>query len=135
MKNPAVDISQPNEVLKAAPKAALVTDCKSDFDIATKTAAPSCTELRMQLEWLMLRERVQENCQMRCVHSKAMLADCLTKVMDSTTLRNCLAGGHYALFDYSTSRAGHRQSLKWRKERETSRIVCRQSNLNSSSTS
>ena len=116
MKSPDIDLSSPDEVLKRAPKAALVTDCKSAFDIATKTAVPACTELRTQLECLLLRERLQENCQMRWVHSKAMLADCLTKSMDSSELRKCLERGSYALFDEVTvleNRAGKRQSLKW----------------------
>ncbi|CAE7733941.1 GIP [Symbiodinium pilosum] len=122
MKDPSVDISQPDQILKGAPKAALVTDCKSAFDIATKTAVPSCTEMRTQLECLLLRERLQENCQMRWVHSKAMLADCLTKTMDGSDLRRCLASGRYALFDENkilAERQGKRQSLRWlRKELE-----------------
>ena len=114
MKDPSVDFANPESVLKGAPKASLITDCKSAYDIATKTAAPSCAELRTQLECLHLRERLQENCQMRWVHSKAMLADCLTKVMDSATLRHSLQAGKYALVDEAEnleSRAGHRQSL------------------------
>ena len=116
MKDPSIDISQPDQVLKRSPQAALVTDCKSAYDIATKTAVPSCSELRTQLECLLLRERLQENCQMRWVHSKAMLADCLTKTMDCSVLRSCLASGRYALFDEDrvlAERLGKRQSLKW----------------------
>ena len=120
MKDPSVDISQPDQVLKGSPQAALVTDCKSAFDTATKTAIPSCSELRTQLECLLLRERLQENCQMRWVHSKAMLADCLTKMMDGSELRKCLASGYYALYDEGkilAERLGKRQSLQWlRKE-------------------
>ena len=119
MKDPSVDIAHPEEVLQRAPKASLVTDCKSAYDISTKTAVPSCAELRTQLECLLLRERLQENCQMRWVHSRAMLADCLTKVMDSADLRRCLSDGTYALCDESrvlADRAGHRQSLKWMRE-------------------
>ena len=53
---------------------------------------------------------------MRWVHSKAMLADCLTKVMDSSYLRESLSRGIYALVDQTDvleTRAGRRQSLKW----------------------
>ena len=56
---------------------------------------------------------------MRWLHSKAMLADCLTKVMDSTTLRHYLQAGRYALVDEAEnleSRAGQRQSLAWLKK-------------------
>ena len=113
-KNPAVDIAHPEEVLSHAPQASLVTDCKSACDIATKTAGPTCSELRTQLECLLLRERLQEKCKMCWVHSKAMLADCLTKVMDSSELRRHLQEGCYALFDEQKvleNRAGQRQSL------------------------
>ena len=116
IKNPGIDISHPEEVLKEAPKASLVTDCKSAYDVATKTAVPNCVELRTQLECLLLRERLQENCKMRWVHSKAMLADCLTKVMDSSELRKVLGSGEYALYDEQCNladRAGKRRSLQW----------------------
>ena len=119
IKDPSVDIAQPDDVLKRAPQASLVTDCKSAYDIATKTAVPSCTELRTQLECLLLRERLQENCLIRWVHSRAVLADCLTKVMDSSKLRRRLSEGRYALFDEQQvleNRAGKRQSLKWLKD-------------------
>ena len=84
LKNPAVNLASPEEVLTKAPKASLVTDCTSAFDVSTKTAVPARAELRTQLECLLLRERLLENCQMRWVHSRAMLADCLTKAMDSS---------------------------------------------------
>ena len=116
LKNPGIDIAHPEEVLQRAPKASLVTDCKSAYDVATKTAVPNCSELRTQLECLLLRERLQENCRMRWVHSKAMLADCLTKTMDSSELRRVLGDGVYALFDEQRNlehRAGKRQSLSW----------------------
>ena len=116
MKDPSVNIACPEQVLQRAPQASLVTDCKSAYDVSTKTAIPNCVELRTQLECLLLRERLQENCQLRWVHSKAMLADCLTKVMDSAELRRRLLSGEYTLCDeYKTlsDRAEHRQSLKW----------------------
>ena len=78
MKDPLVDLANPESVLKV-PKASLMTDCKSAYDIATKAAVPSCAELQTQLECLLLRGRLQEKCQMRWVHSKAMLADYLTR--------------------------------------------------------
>ena len=42
MKDPSVDLANPETVLQRAPKASLVTDCKSAYDIATKNAVPSC---------------------------------------------------------------------------------------------
>ena len=84
--------------------------------ISTKTAVPSCSEMRTQLECLLLRERLQENCRLRWVHSRAMLADCLTKVMDSAELRRRLLTGKYTLCDEQevlSDRAEHRQSLQW----------------------
>ena len=57
---------------------------------------------------------------MRWVHSKAMFADCLAKVMDSSALRHYLGTGRYALVDEVAnleSRAGKRQSLAWPKQK------------------
>ena len=123
MRNPGIDIANPEDVLSRAPRASLVTDCKSAYDVATKTAVPTCSELRTQLECLLLRERLQENCQLRWVHSKAMLADCLTKVMDSSTLRRIIREGRYTLVDEDhvlQTRAGNRQSLMWLKGKDQS---------------
>ena len=122
MKNPGIDIAHPEAVLQRAPRASWVTDCTSGYDIATKTAVPSCSEMRIQLECLLLRERLQGNCAMSWVHCKAMLADCLTKVMDSSGLREAMTEGRYALFDEDLNllnRSGKRQSLKWLKQGST----------------
>ena len=53
---------------------------------------------------------------MRWVSSQAMLADCLTKTVDSQALRACLASGRYALQDEGhvlRSRSDNRQRLEW----------------------
>ena len=115
LKDPSINIADPEAILQKAPRAALVTDCKSAYDVATKTAIPSCSEMRTQLKCLLLRERLQENCAMRWVHSKAMLADCLTKVMDSSVLQLAIAEGKYALFDEELNlmnRAGKKTIVK-----------------------
>ena len=59
LKNPGIDIAHSEEVLQRAPKASLVTDCKSAYDVATKTAVPNCSELRTQLECLLLRRTAE----------------------------------------------------------------------------
>ncbi|CAL1166254.1 unnamed protein product [Cladocopium goreaui] len=99
LKNPGIDWSQPDQVLRGAPHATVATDCKSVFDLSTKTSTPSCSEYRTTLECLLIRERLRENCGLRWVNSRAMLADCLTKSMDGDVLRQALMVGQYALFD------------------------------------
>ena len=50
-----------------------------------------------------------------------MLADCLTKTMDSSVLRECLRTGKYSLFDEDQvlkQRADGRQRLKWIREHQ-----------------
>ena len=79
-------------------KAAVVTDCRSIYDILTRTAVPSCSEYRTTIECLLLRERLKSNCDVRWVTSQAMLADCLTKTMDSSVLRECLRTGKLLSF-------------------------------------
>ena len=97
LNNPAVNWRSPEEALGRARKAALVTDCKSAYDLLTRTAIPQCEEHRTTIECLLIRERLQSNCVVRWVTSNAQLADCLTKSMDSTVLRECLRSGRYAL--------------------------------------
>eukprot|EP00435_Cladocopium_sp_Y103_P048495 s2024_g14.t1 len=103
IKDPSIDWSDPSKVLQGAPLASAVTDCKSVYDIATKTSTPNCSEYRTTLECLLIRERLQENMVMRWISTQAMLADSLTKTMDSYLLRECLRTGRYALFDEQES--------------------------------
>ena len=69
------------------PSATVVTDCKSLYDLVTRTAIPSCEEYRTTLEVLLIRERSQEHTIFRWIPTALQLADCLTKVMDSSLLR------------------------------------------------
>ena len=89
IRNPHCDWAHPEKLLKTENTSALVTDCKSAYDLLTRTALPQCAEHRTTVECLLIRERLQENCRVRWVSSQAMLADCLTKTMDSQVLRTC----------------------------------------------
>jgi hypothetical protein len=114
--DPSCEWSNPEKVLEAQTKAAIVTDCRSMYDILTRTAVPSCSEHRTTIECLLIRERLKSNCDVRWVTSQAMLADCLTKSMDASILRQCLASGKYSLFDEDEilkKRADNRQRLLW----------------------
>ena len=119
VEDPECEWGSPEEVLGNENKAAVVTDCRSMFDILTRTAVPSCTEHRTTIECLLIRERLKSNCDVRWVTSQAMLADCLTKTMDSSVLRECLRTGRYSLFDEGLvlkQRADGRQRLNGFKE-------------------
>ena len=129
--NPGIDWTSPTEILQKAPLATIATDCKSVYDLSTKTSTPSCEEFRTTLECLLIRERLAENCRLRWVSSQAMLADCLTKAMDGGTLRRALALGKYALFDELAilqQRADKRERLKWLSEQESRIQSCEMSN-------
>ncbi|CAL1129202.1 unnamed protein product [Cladocopium goreaui] len=117
--NPSIEWQSPEKVLHEARQAALVTDCKSAYDLLTRTAVPQCEEHRTTIECLLIRERLQANCAVRWVTSNAQLADCLTKSMDASVLRQCLKSGRYSLFDENRvlqQRSDKRQRLKWAKE-------------------
>ena len=86
-------------MLQRSPLVSIATDCKSVFDLTTKTSSPVCEEFRTTLECLLICGRLGENCKLRWVCSQAMLADCLTKVMDGGLLRKALSLGKYSLFD------------------------------------
>ena len=119
LNNPSIEWQSPEKVLHEARQAALVTDCKSAYDLLTRTAVPQCEEHRTTIECLLIRERLQANCVVRWVTSNAQLADCLTKSMDASVLRQCLKSGRYSLFDENRvlqQRSDKRQRLKWAKE-------------------
>ncbi|CAL1145947.1 unnamed protein product [Cladocopium goreaui] len=93
VEDPECEWGSPEEVLGGENKAAVVTDCRSMFDILTRTAVPSCTEHRTTIECLLIRERLKSNCDVRT--------------------------GRYSLFDEGLvlkQRADGRQRLKWIKE-------------------
>ena len=60
LQNPGSNLMDPNTMLKEA-----LTDCKSVYDVATKTSTPTCEEHRTCLECILIRERLKENCQLR----------------------------------------------------------------------
>ena len=116
LRNPQGKWTKPEEVLTKENPGALVTDCRSAFDLLTRTAVPQCSEHRTTIECLLIRERMRENVKVRWVASQAMLSDCLTKVMDGSALRACLETGRYSLQDESRllqHRADQRQRLAW----------------------
>ena len=81
------------------PDSFAATDCKSLYDLVTRTAVPSCTEFRTQLTARSIKDLLSEGVALRWVHSGAQLADALTKIMENTFLRETLRLGHYKLHD------------------------------------
>ena len=107
------------ELLKQLPQsnnAIITTDCKSLYDLISRTAPPSCGEFRTQLQAKLIKEHISNGIQIRWVPSAAQIADSLTKVMDSTILRECLHLGKYCLHDESEilkARSDSRSRLQW----------------------
>ena len=94
------------------------TDCKSLYDLTTRTAVPSCSEFRVQLQARAIKEMLRENTTLRWVHSAAQLADALTKAMEATFLRETLRMGRYRLNDEQEIlkvKSNARDRLKWLK--------------------
>ena len=94
----------------------ITTDCKSLYDLINRTAPPSCTEFRTQLQAKLIKEHLHNGIQIRWVPSGAQVADALTKVMDNTMLRTCLQQGHYSLHDEHEilkSRSDARTRIRW----------------------
>ena len=99
------------------------TDCKSLYDLVTRTAPPQCTEFRTQLAARAIKDLLTEGTSLRWVHSGAQLADCLTKVMETSFLRETLIQGRYKLHDELAvlkNRASTRNRIKWLKENSQS---------------
>ena len=81
------------------PEGTIATDCKSLFDLVTLTAVPACSEFRTQLNARRIKDLLAEGVQIRWVHSGAQLADCSTKILDTSFLRQTLEQGRYRLND------------------------------------
>lgn len=94
----------------------ITTDCKSLYDLVSRTATPACQEFRTVLQAKLIKEHLQNGIHIRWVPSGAQIADALTKIMDSTVLRECLKVGQYSLHDEAEilrSRADSRTRVKW----------------------
>ena len=131
LNNPQCQWHDPEKLLQKGNTASLVTDCKSAYDLLTRTAVPQCAEHRTTIECLLMRERLYKNCTVRWVSTQAMLADCLTKSMDSTYLRECLRTGRYSLRDEQgllKERSDKKQRLQWVKQQKCMPSDCEQNN-------
>ena len=130
MLNPRTEWRKPTETLKQLPTAVTATtfkttedvpsvaatDCKSLFDLVTRTAPPQCAEYRTQLAARSIKDMLAEGVGLRWVHSGAQLADCLTKVMESVFMRETLRLGLYRLHDEGEvlkDRANARNRIRW----------------------
>ena len=100
------------------PESVAATDCKSLYDLVTRTAPPQCAEFRTQLNARQIKDLLNEGISLRWVHSGAQLADCLTKIMETSFLRETLKLGRYRLNDelqVLKERSNARNRLKWLK--------------------
>ena len=112
--------SEPEKAFPKLHAAILVTDCKSLYDLVTRTAIPSCQEYRTTLEVLLIRQRCSEHCIFRWIPTTLMVADCLTKSMNPDLLREILKIGRFKLHDPACNleRTAHRkEALQWLKEK------------------
>lgn len=120
------DWRKPPEAFKLLPSAAIVTDCKSLYDLVSRTAIPSCEEYRTTLEVLLIRERCLEHCTFRWIPTSLQLADALTKVMDPGLLRTVLATGMFQLHDEQASldrNAQRKQAISWLRDNHVNNKV------------
>ena len=100
-----------------------ITDCKSLFDLVSRTATPACSEFRVQLMARAIKEFLHEGTHLRWVPSGAQLADALTKAMESNFLRETLKYGFYRLADEQSTlkeRAKTKDRLAWLKNQKQS---------------
>ena len=136
MLDPTVNWKQPNSTLKELPQtvatatlkaqripdSVAATDCKSLYDLITRTATPNCAEYRTQLNARAIKDLIAEGVELRWVHSAAQLADCLTKIMETSFLRETLKLGRYRLNDeleILKNRASSRNRLRWLRAADT----------------
>ena len=109
-------ISSVTHKIQALDDSIAATDCKSLYDLVTRTAPPNCSEFRTQLQARAIKNLMSEGIKLRWVHSGAQLADALTKIMEASFLRETLQRGRYKLHDeleILKQRSHNRNRLKW----------------------
>ena len=89
----------PEKALRTLPKASLITDCRSLYDLVTKLAVPNCQEWRTTIEVMLIKQQSEGNAECRWISTAIMLADCLTKSMDATFLHQVLQLGRFRIYD------------------------------------
>ena len=128
MQNPTINWKQSKETLEKLPQtfaaptlkniseSIAVTDCKSLYDLVSRTAQPNCQEYRTQLQARAIKDMMSEGIALRWAHTGAQVADALTKVMQTAFLRQTLSLGQYRLHDESQvlkERATSRNRIQW----------------------
>ena len=106
----------PSKAYAQLPMGIITTDCRSLYDLVSRTAMPQCEEYRTTLEVLLIREQCQDNCVFRWIPTTIMLADALTKPMDPSLLRLVLQTGIFCLYDESSilrQNANRRLAVSW----------------------
>ena len=113
---PAFPWQDPSRACQLLNRALVVTDCKSLFDLVTRTAIPNCQEYRTTLEVLLIRQRCAEHTKFRWVPTTVMLADGLTKSMSVELLREIMRICRFKLHDeeHALPKEVHRKAvLSW----------------------
>ena len=107
---------EPQKAYSILRPAVITTDCRSLFDLVSRTAMPSCEEYRTTLEVLLIREQCKEHCLFRWIPTTLMLADPLTKPMDASFLRAVLSKGIFCLYDEASClryNAQRKDAIPW----------------------
>ena len=106
----------PIDGFKLLPRAIVVTDCRSLYDLVSRLAMPACEEFRTTLEVLLIKQRTEENVLFKWIPTSLMLADALTKCMEPSLLRNVLKQCRFVLYDSDSTldkTAQRKQAISW----------------------
>ena len=113
---PEFQWQNPAKAYASLPLGIITTDCRSLYDLVSRTAMPQCEEYRTTLEVLLIREQCKDHCVFRWIPTTIMLADALTKNMDPSLLRTALQRGLFCLFDEESvlrSNANRKLAVSW----------------------
>ena len=100
-----------------------VTDCKSLYDLITRTAPPSCSEFRVQLVARSIKEILREGINLRWVAHRGPTCRLPDQSNGSPIPSRTLRHGFYKLHDESATlkeRAKTRDRIQWLKQQSSS---------------
>ena len=92
---PNFDGTQPRKSFQRLQPALIITDCKSLYDLVTRTALQSCEEYGTTSEVLLIRQRCEEHTIFRWIPTSLMLADALKKGYEQRALSEGIHAGPF----------------------------------------
>lgn len=122
-----VSMADTRDLPATVPKGTTDNRLQVSVRLDNKLATPNCEEWRTTVEVMLIKEQSAGHTLRRWISTAIMLADCLTKPMDSTFLRTVLQLGRFRIFDEDATlkNNNHKKiATKWMNQQDEVKSAC-----------